>query len=194
MKKTILLVIVSFLFLSCSKSDAPTGSNLPTIINFSADTNEIMKGEIAVLSWNVSNAISVQIDNGIGSVANSGTLSISPTATTKYILTATNNDGMNSMEITITVYPSVIGKWHINYKYHNLNYTGLFHITFYSDRHYYSDGDAGTWQGAWSQTQNKITWIYTVNNCTYTGTFSDRTMEGTMTYPGYTGDWWGKKE
>jgi len=194
MKKTILLMIVLLVFLSCSTSDEPNGLNLPTILNFSASATEILKGEEVVLSWSVTNANSVQIDNGIGSVTSSGTYNISPASTTKYTLTAINNDGTSLMEVTITVYPSVIGKWHIEYQYNNINYIGLFHITFYSDKHFYSTGDAGNWQGPWSQTQNKITWTYPVNNCIYTGTVSDLSMEGTMVLSGSTGVWWGTKE
>jgi len=49
---------------------------VPVIENFSADD--------FTLSWSVSNATSASIDQGIGSVALSGTTSVSPDETTTY--------------------------------------------------------------------------------------------------------------
>src|SRR6185436_18565233 len=43
--------------------------NLPRILSFTANTNLIYLGQSAMLSWNVSNATAVVIDNGIGNVA-----------------------------------------------------------------------------------------------------------------------------
>jgi len=51
----------------------------------------------------VTNATSVSIDQGIGSVAASGTRTVAPAATTTYTLTATNAGGSSTAKTTVTV-------------------------------------------------------------------------------------------
>lgn len=53
----------------------------------------IQLGQSALLSWTTSNASSVVIDNNIGLVAPSGSMSVSPLTTTSYTLTATSASG-----------------------------------------------------------------------------------------------------
>jgi len=66
----------------------------PPIISFGGSTT---------LGYDVSNATSVTIDNGVGSVASSGTTLVSPAATTNYTLTATNAAGWTSVTVTVVV-------------------------------------------------------------------------------------------
>jgi len=70
-----------------------------------ADILEIESFEVddSTLSWSVSGATSVIIDNGVGSVALSGTRSVSPTETTTYTLTALNADGMREASVQVVV-------------------------------------------------------------------------------------------
>jgi hypothetical protein len=70
-----------------------TPATLPIINKFSASPSSISAGKSSTLSWNVSGATSVSIDGGVGSVAATGSTSVSPSATTNYILTATNAAG-----------------------------------------------------------------------------------------------------
>jgi hypothetical protein len=70
---------------------APTG--LPVINSFTATPSIISLGDTAGLSWVVSNATSVYINNGVGSVASSGSTFVSPSTTTTYTLTATSASG-----------------------------------------------------------------------------------------------------
>jgi hypothetical protein len=74
-------------------SPAPTG--LPVIISFVASPSSISLGESTSLSWNVSNATSIYIDNGIGSVGSSGNTIVLPSGTITYTLTASNSIGSN---------------------------------------------------------------------------------------------------
>ena len=75
-------------------SGAPSPSvALPVVNSFTASPSSITVGSSATLSWNVSNATSVTIDQGVGAVGSSGTTSVSPAATTTYTLTATNAAG-----------------------------------------------------------------------------------------------------
>ena len=80
----------------------PPGS-WPTINYFSANPSSITAGNSLTLSWGVSNAASVSIDQGIGSVGLVGTTSVSPAATTSYTLTANNAFGWSSQTIVVLV-------------------------------------------------------------------------------------------
>jgi len=75
----------------------------PIINSFSANPSTITVGESSTLSWSVTDATSVTIDNGIGSVALTGTTAVNPTATTTYTLTATNTTGSVTGSVTVTV-------------------------------------------------------------------------------------------
>src|SRR5262249_49019874 len=67
-----------------------------------ANPTKIGAGQTASLSWTSSNATSLSIDQGIGTVNGpSGSLSVSPAATTTYTITATN--GTASATATATV-------------------------------------------------------------------------------------------
>jgi hypothetical protein len=75
----------------------------PIINSFSANPSTITVGESSTLSWSVTDATSVTIDNGIGSVALTGTTAVNPTTSTTYTLTATNTAGSVTASVTVTV-------------------------------------------------------------------------------------------
>lgn len=75
----------------------------PIINSFSADSPSISVGESSTLSWSVTGATTVSIDNGVGTVALSGTTTVSPITTTTYTLTATNTAGSVTATTTVTV-------------------------------------------------------------------------------------------
>jgi len=79
---------------------------LPTV-NIFAIPGSIMPGESTTLSWTTEYADSISIDNGIGPVATSGSLELSPTETTTYAITATGPGGAASSSATVTVTPPV---------------------------------------------------------------------------------------
>ena len=81
-----------------------TGS-APSISSFSASPGGITLGQSATLSWNVSGATSLSIDNGVGSQSNlsNGSVSVSPSGTTTYTLTATNANGSQTAFTTVTI-------------------------------------------------------------------------------------------
>ena len=74
---------------------------LPVINSFNASPSKISAGEYSELRWSVSDASSVTIEPEIGSVALTGTRAVSPTETTTYTLTATNDAG--SVDATVEV-------------------------------------------------------------------------------------------
>jgi hypothetical protein len=58
------------------------------------------------LTWSSTNGTTVTVDQGIGTVAATGTRSVNPTATTTYIITGTNNTGTATQSVTLTVNPA----------------------------------------------------------------------------------------
>lgn len=90
-------------------SSPPTPAALPVVNSFTANPPSITAGATATLSWNVSNAISVAIEPGVGTFASSGNAIISPASTTTYVLMATNAAGMSTMataQVVVTGAPS----------------------------------------------------------------------------------------
>jgi hypothetical protein len=84
-----------------------TGTGLgqpPRIASFAVAPATVRRGQPVTLSWITQNATSVVIDNGVGSVAISGTATPTPQATTTYRLTATNSFGSSSETVTATVF------------------------------------------------------------------------------------------
>ncbi len=79
-----------------------TTTALPTA-TLTASPTSITSGAASTLTWSSTNATSVSINQGIGTVATSGTRSVSPTATTTYTLTATNSSGSVTATATVTV-------------------------------------------------------------------------------------------
>ncbi|MGJ8673530.1 sulfatase-like hydrolase/transferase [Rubritalea sp.] len=77
----------------------------PTIVNFSASPLVVDAGDTTTLSWEVADADSLVIDQGIGSVGLSGSTQVTVNADTTYTLTATNTDGDSSSELTVRLRP-----------------------------------------------------------------------------------------
>jgi hypothetical protein len=80
-----------------------TPPSVPIINSFSALSPTIVIGESSTLSWSVTDATTVTIDNGVGTVALTGTTTVSPITTTTYTLTATNTAGSVTATTTVTV-------------------------------------------------------------------------------------------
>ncbi|HEX7960710.1 MAG TPA: alkaline phosphatase family protein [Terriglobales bacterium] len=81
----------------------PTTSKPPVISSFTAAATTITAGQSTPLTWTVTGATSVTIDNGVGNVATSGSASVSPAQTTSYTLTASGSGGTSVAHVTITV-------------------------------------------------------------------------------------------
>ncbi len=100
----ILLITLFSLFLYNCQTGSSSGE-LPVISSFSATPSTIGTGEQVTLSWNVTGADSVSIDNGIGDVNADGTttLTLNTAGSNNYTLTATNADGSVTSSVTVTV-------------------------------------------------------------------------------------------
>src|SRR4030042_6827469 len=98
MKTLIPLLLLAVLFTAgCDLAGISlTTTNQPPLINsFAANPPSIAAGESSTLNWGVTGATTVSIDQGIGTVALSGSRAVMPTTTTIYKLTATNAAGMS---------------------------------------------------------------------------------------------------
>ena len=89
------------------KEEAPPPPPKPAApsptISLSISPTAIEKGKSATLSWSSTNAGSVVIDNGVGTVEPSGNRSVSPTVSTTYRARATNPSGEAVAEARVTV-------------------------------------------------------------------------------------------
>ncbi|MFA5102212.1 MAG: hypothetical protein WC525_03590 [Candidatus Thermoplasmatota archaeon] len=96
-------ILVSIYFTGCTETEKQNELTTinPLIITFSSNPYSIDYGDISELSWQVSNATSVSIDNDIGFVSLIGERIVAPTKSTTYILTARN--GNNTMTASAQV-------------------------------------------------------------------------------------------
>lgn len=105
--KILILGLILFLvFLYCKSPLSPElNENLPIIHYFKAEPETIRCGDLSILSWRVSNAIKVELDDGenIISVQSKDSKEVYPKETTAYKLIASNNDGFSTQEIKITI-------------------------------------------------------------------------------------------
>jgi chitodextrinase len=82
---------------------ATTAASLPGITSFTASPASIVPGQTATLSWTVSNATSLTINSGVGTVTSLPSTAVHPAATTTYILTASNSAGSATAQVVVTV-------------------------------------------------------------------------------------------
>jgi hypothetical protein len=85
----------------------PGVTGFPTIVSFTANPSAVIEGDPVTLSW-VTAAASVAINQGVGTVPTSGSVTVTPTVSTPYTLTATNPGGITSSTVTVTVTPRAI--------------------------------------------------------------------------------------
>ena len=80
----------------------PPPAPKPKIKYFEADPDRIRKGRSTTLYWSVTNATSLSINQGVGTVTGSSK-AVSPNSTRTYMLTATGPGGTDTDTITVTV-------------------------------------------------------------------------------------------
>lgn len=85
---------------------SPTLGSPPIVNAFTASPSSISAGNFTTLSWDVSNATSVNISPAVGAVALSGSTSISPDETTSYTLKASNAAGSTFATVQVVVSPA----------------------------------------------------------------------------------------
>ena len=92
----------------CGNGCPPTVTPIsyPVINSFTVSPSSMIAGAYSVLRWSVSNATSVTIDNGVGSVSSSGSCAINPVTTTVYTLVASNGASAMVRSVTVNVTPA----------------------------------------------------------------------------------------
>jgi peptidoglycan-associated lipoprotein len=86
------------------KETPPPTPPAPVVSQFSAEPTSIQRGQSATLRWEVSGSVnSVSIDQGIGTVQNTGNRRVTPTDSVTYTLTATGPGGSSTGSATVSV-------------------------------------------------------------------------------------------
>lgn len=80
----------------------PPAAPAPTA-QLSATPSVISAGDQVTLQWQTTNASSVSIDNGVGTVPSAGVKTVTPSQTTTYHLAATGDGGTADATATVTV-------------------------------------------------------------------------------------------
>lgn len=81
----------------------PGDSLVPDIELFVGDAPALVAGQPLVLTWTTAGAASVTIDQGVGTVATAGSVTVNPTENTTYTLTATGLGRSFTAEFTTTI-------------------------------------------------------------------------------------------
>ena len=108
--RTICAVTSFFLFLSLSHIvdigmiGKAFGANPPTV-SISATPLSVAPNRSSTLSWSSTSATTCSINQGIGTVATSGTKRVTVPATTTYIITATGPGGTATASVTVAIAP-----------------------------------------------------------------------------------------
>ena len=105
----VVLLLLAFLVLGCggggvksSSGATPQQPGIPTV-SISCDKSSVLVGESATLTWTSSQATTLSIDNGIGTVEASGSRVVQPSADTTYTITATGAGGNATASATVKV-------------------------------------------------------------------------------------------
>jgi len=83
--------------------ESTAGVSVPAISSFVANPSSIGPGSSSTLSWSVSGATSLSISPTVGVVTGLTQKVVTPSATTTYVLTATNSAGSATASATVTV-------------------------------------------------------------------------------------------
>lgn len=88
--------------------NAPIQTAGPRIYSFVASTNAVMIGNPVTLFWQVTNATTLRIDPNVGAVIGStNSVQVAPLVTTTYTLTASNDLGFRTAQVTVNVDPGI---------------------------------------------------------------------------------------
>lgn len=85
------------------KVEAPPPPAKAPSITFTAEPTSVERGQSASLRWEVTDANTVSIDQGIGTVQANGTRRVFPSDSTQYTLTATGPGGTQTATATVNV-------------------------------------------------------------------------------------------
>ncbi|MEL0120413.1 MAG: thrombospondin type 3 repeat-containing protein, partial [Opitutae bacterium] len=81
----------------------PSKASGPVVSAFTSDSPKVSVGSSTKLTWDITDATSLTLDNGIGDVSGKVEFTVSPSQTTTYNLTAANSAGTVTIPFTIVV-------------------------------------------------------------------------------------------
>ncbi len=91
---------------SPTRTDASSSPDAPApIIDINASPTTVERGDPTTLTWNSSDASTLLIDSGVGNVAESGSMVVTPLESTTYTATATGPGGDAQSSTRVTVVP-----------------------------------------------------------------------------------------
>jgi hypothetical protein len=85
------------------RTEAPVTPVIQPVIRFSADPRSIDAGASAKLSWDVTGANEIEIDNSVGKVGGTGIFVVAPSESTTYVLTAAASGTSARASVSIDV-------------------------------------------------------------------------------------------
>jgi hypothetical protein len=77
----------------------------PPTVSISADSETIQAGDSATLTWSSTDADSAIIDQGVGTVATNGSVTVSPNETTTYTISVVGPGGTATADVTVNIGP-----------------------------------------------------------------------------------------
>ena len=102
-------VFTALLGVACGgKGSDPPPAPPPSITTFTSDPANGFGGQPCTLTWSVSGATRISIDNGVGDVTGLSTKLVYPQLTTTYKLTASNSSGDRTASTTVTINASIV--------------------------------------------------------------------------------------
>jgi len=96
-------VLLAAIMITCFFALDMAAGQMPTIESFSASPETVILGSCSTLNWSTTNAESVYIDPGIGSVQPNGTMYVKPNVATRYIMVASNGSDSTSDSVDVNV-------------------------------------------------------------------------------------------
>jgi hypothetical protein len=94
---------------STASATVTVAAVLQPTVQLTASPQTIQAGQSATLQWTATNATSISINQGIGTVGVDGSRSVSPSQTTTYTITANGAGGSATASTTVTVNPGSFG-------------------------------------------------------------------------------------
>ena len=99
--------------LTATKNDSSQSKSVsvfvgaPVVAEFTASPNTIRSGDTSTLSWRLQGASSFKIEPDPGNIEGNS-VDVTPDDTTKYVITATNDFGSTTAEVTVTVISGLV--------------------------------------------------------------------------------------
>ncbi len=91
-----------------SPVEAPVQSLPVDIVTFFASDEHIQEGQSTTLKWETTNATQASMDNGIDHVDTNGEITVHPSISTTYVLTAKGLGSAQRRSVTVVVEPKVV--------------------------------------------------------------------------------------